>query len=94
MRPPADSGDSSDSAEPEVDDDSTSPYDPAGKSVLELISDADKLLADAESAEAGGFVAEAEGYRAQARTALTAAEELLGGNASSTPAPDSQADET
>ncbi|MGI9613454.1 MAG: UPF0182 family membrane protein [Acidimicrobiales bacterium] len=86
--------DGSDGDEPEDNNDSTPAYDTTGKSVLELISDADKLLADAESAEAGGFMDEAEGYRAQARTALTAAEELLGGNVATTPAPESQADET
>ena len=70
-----------------------STYDPSGKSVVELISDADTLLADAESAEASGFEVEAEAYRAQARAALEAAQELLGGTATGPPAP-SQADET
>ena len=71
-----------------------STYDPTGKSVVELISDADTLLADAESAEASGFEIEAEAYRAQARAALEAAQELLGGSSTGPPAPTSQADET
>ncbi|MEM7272204.1 MAG: UPF0182 family protein [Actinomycetota bacterium] len=59
-------------------------YDPTGKSVVELIADAEALLSDAAGAEAQGLAEEAERMREGARTALEAARELLGGQPTTT----------
>jgi len=55
-------------------------YDPEGRSVLELIADAESLLAEAQTAEAAGLTEEAVDFRAQALVALDAAQALLGGS--------------
>lgn len=65
--PPAESG--------AVDTD----YDPTGKSLIELIADAENLLSEADVAEASGLADEAAILRDQAAEALDAAAELLGG---------------
>jgi uncharacterized membrane protein (UPF0182 family) len=54
-------------------------YDAAGKSVVELIADAEQLLANATEAEDNGLADEAAELRANAQIALNAARELLGG---------------
>ena len=74
---------------------STDPgYDPAGKSVVELVSDAETFLQAAEGAEAQGRAEEAATLRARAQLALTTARDLLGGQgvAASSPAPTQPAD--
>ncbi len=53
-------------------------YDPTGKSVVELIFDADQFLDDATEAEANGQTDAAEVFRANAQIALTAAQDLIG----------------
>ncbi len=77
------------SAAPPSDSDADPPaagdYDPTGKSVVELLSDADDLLAEADVAETSGLTVEAEALREQARTAIAAAMDLLGGGGSSPP---------
>ncbi|MEZ5409810.1 MAG: UPF0182 family protein [Acidimicrobiales bacterium] len=55
-------------------------YDPDGKSLTELLADADQLLTAADGAEAQGDAARAADLRGQARTALDAARNLLGGS--------------
>lgn len=55
-------------------------YDPTGKSVVELIADAEALLADADRAENNGLDREAAELRARAQQALNAAGVLLGGS--------------
>ena len=54
---------------PPREDTAPSDYDPTGKSVVELIADAEGLLADAETAESSGLTTEAAAFRAQARDA-------------------------
>lgn len=54
-------------------------YDPSGKSVVELIADAEKLISDAAEAEVRGFPDDATRMRAGAQIALAAARDLLGG---------------
>ncbi len=58
----------------------TPDYDPTGKSLTDLLADADQLLAAADGAEAKGDAARAADLRAQARVALDAARDLLGGS--------------
>ena len=79
--------------EPEAEGDSpngTPPagsYSPTGKSVVELIADAEGLLAAADSAEISGLTEEAASLRADAETALVAARVLLGGPQTTSPPP-------
>ena len=54
-------------------------FDPTGKSVVELITDAEQLLADAAAAEASGQLEAAQRMRAGAQIAIQAANDLLGG---------------
>ncbi|MGI9599264.1 MAG: UPF0182 family protein [Acidimicrobiales bacterium] len=81
------SGDTTASSE-EPEEDSASPngealaggdYDPTGKSVVELIADAEQNLTAAAIAESNGLVEQAAVMRADAQTALMAAQVLLGG---------------
>lgn len=58
----------------------TSGYDPTGRSLTDLLADADQLLAAADGAEAKGDAAGAADLRGQARVALDAARDLLGGS--------------
>jgi uncharacterized membrane protein (UPF0182 family) len=59
--------------------DPESDYDPSGRSVLELISDAEDFLEAADGAEAQGLPEEAAGLRDRAAQALAAVQDLLGG---------------
>ncbi len=59
---------------------STPAYDPTGRSLTDLLADADQLLAAADGAEATGDAAGAADLRARARVALDAAQDLLGGS--------------
>ena len=59
-------------------------YDPTGRSVVQLITDADDFLRTAERQELDGQTAEAEVNRANARIALAEANRLLGGISTST----------
>ncbi len=56
------------------------PYDPAGRSLTDLLADADQLLAAADEADARGDAVGAADRRAQARVALDAARHLLDGS--------------
>ncbi|MGB5758623.1 MAG: hypothetical protein WBM50_17040, partial [Acidimicrobiales bacterium] len=62
-------------------------YSPTGKSVVELIADAEGLLAAADSAELSGLTEEAASLREDAETALSAARVLLGGPQTTSPPP-------
>ena len=64
-----------------------SDYDTTGKSVVELIADAEEFLQRAEVAEAADLTAEAAQLREDSRVALLAAQGLLSGAPTSTPAP-------
>ena len=59
-------------------------YDPSGRSIVQLIADADSFLRLAAVAESNGEVQEAENLRAQARQALDEAQALLGGTPQTT----------
>lgn len=64
------------------DEDGVTPddiYDPAGRSVVELIADAEGLISGAADAEERGFPEDAARMRAGAQIALAAARDLLGG---------------
>ncbi len=77
----------SDSGDEDADNGSTSEeYDPSGKSVVELIADADELLADAARAEDNGLDDDAADLRTRAGQALMAAQDLLGGAPATTTA--------
>lgn len=54
-------------------------YDPTGRSLTELLADADQFLAAADGAEARGDAAQAADLRARASLALDTARDLLGG---------------
>ena len=54
-------------------------YDPSGKSVVQLLGEAEELLAEADTAEAAGLADDAAVLRAQARDAVEAARALLAG---------------
>ena len=60
------------------DDPPESDYDPTGRSVVELIADADDFLRSADAAEAAGRAEQAETLRNQARQALLEVQRLLG----------------
>jgi uncharacterized membrane protein (UPF0182 family) len=60
------------------EDGSVAAYEPDGKSITQLLTDAEDLLEAADLAEVGGRQDEAATLREQAQTALTAAQELLG----------------
>jgi uncharacterized membrane protein (UPF0182 family) len=72
----------------ETPDDS---YDPTGKSVVELISDAEELIIQAADAEGRGFPDDAARMRAGAQIALAAARDLLGGITIEAPAAEEEA---
>ncbi len=62
-------------------------YSPTGKSIVELIADAEGFLIAADSAESSGLTDQAESLRADAETALVAARVLLGGPQTTSPPP-------
>jgi uncharacterized membrane protein (UPF0182 family) len=64
--------------DPAVDD---VPYEAEGKSVVQLIADAEEFLTGAQVAENNGLDEQAASMRAKAQVALAAAQELLGGPA-------------
>jgi uncharacterized membrane protein (UPF0182 family) len=66
-------------------DDPVDDYDPTGKSVIELLADAEELLRSADEAEANGQVEVAAGLRADAHEAVPAMQALLGGPPSGAP---------
>ncbi len=82
---PADDSESGDDPSPSVPSDGS--YDPAGKSVVDLIADADEFLSAAAEAESNGLDEEAAIQRSKAQLALMAARDLLGGSAPTTTAP-------
>ncbi len=54
-------------------------YDPSGRSVVDLINDADEFLTRADALETAGRADDAAILRSQARLALAQVQELLGG---------------
>ncbi len=76
--PPAAADDGTDQTE-DAPEALEAPFSAEGKSVVELIAEADQLLADAREAENNGEGEQAEMMRTRARLALAAAQELLGG---------------
>ena len=58
---------------------SSDAYDPTGRSVVEILQDAEELLRSADLAEAADDPAEAEALRSQARSALESLRLILGG---------------
>ncbi|MDH3295089.1 MAG: hypothetical protein OER95_12295, partial [Acidimicrobiia bacterium] len=62
--------------EPATDD---VPYAAEGKSVVQLIADAEEFLTGAQVADNNGLDEQAASMRAKAQVALAAAQELLGG---------------
>lgn len=77
--PPADTPDEPEEPSTEEPDGTPSGYDTEGKSVVQLIADAEDFLRSADVAEAGGRPDQAAVLREQARQAIQAAQDLLGG---------------
>ncbi|MEM8925445.1 MAG: UPF0182 family protein [Actinomycetota bacterium] len=71
--PDDDTADESDDPPPSTD------YDPSGRSVVELIAEADDFLRSADQEEAAGRLENADRFREQARQALVEAQRLLSG---------------
>ncbi|MCP3989832.1 MAG: UPF0182 family protein [Actinomycetia bacterium] len=87
--------DSGSTDDPATDDQAAvSAYDTTGKSVVELLTDAEGFLQRADVAESGDFTAEAAQLREDARTALLAAQGLLGGTLSGATSATGQDSET
>ena len=74
--------------EPAADEDAPEeapdvPFDPEGRSVVELMALAEQFLVEADAAERNGQDEVAEDFRARALEALGAAQQLLSGSAAS-----------
>ena len=76
---PDDQPESADEPAPSAEPEPSSSYDPAGKSIVDLLADADRLLAEADTAEDDGDDARANELRDDAQLALTEATRLVKG---------------